>query len=79
MSTRPAHRRIGWEKCLNACIEAARCKTVELGKWDCCLFGADCVNATTGVDLAAKFRGTYSTPKQALQMFEDCGGMEELS
>jgi len=33
----------------------------EWGKWDCCLFAADCVKALTGEDYAAVFRNRYSS------------------
>lgn len=35
------------------------------GTWDCGLLAADCVRAMTGVDLAAEFRGRYTTARGA--------------
>lgn len=37
----------------------------EWGTWDCGLMAADCVQAMTGVDIAAEFRGRYKTAKGA--------------
>lgn len=38
------------------------------GKNDCCLFAADAVQAITGVDIAADFRGKYSNHVDALTL-----------
>lgn len=38
------------------------------GSHDCCLFVAGAVEAMTGTDIAAAYRGKYSTRKQALQV-----------
>jgi hypothetical protein len=51
----------GWEHKLAECIKDAYDKTFEWGTFDCCMFSADTVFALTGVDLAADYRGSYST------------------
>lgn len=55
-----------WATALNNAIDAERAKDFEWGLSDCSLFVADCVNAMTGVDWAADFRGHYSTAKGSL-------------
>jgi hypothetical protein len=31
------------------------------GRWDCCLFVCDAIRVMTGIDLAADYRGAYSS------------------
>lgn len=45
------------------------------GHNDCALFAAACVEAQTGVDLAAQWVGQWSTEKEALRLIEQLGGM----
>ncbi len=54
-------RRDGWEAALRAQVDLARERLFEWGVNDCGLFAADCVLAVTGTDLAAAFRGKYTT------------------
>jgi hypothetical protein len=54
-----------WEAALRARVEAARARPFAWGANDCALFAADCVEAMTGVDLAAAFRGKYASPSGA--------------
>jgi hypothetical protein len=35
------------------------------GSFDCCLFVCDAIQAMTGTDIAARFRGAYSSLKEA--------------
>lgn len=48
-------------KALRAFIDTRRKTPFSWGKHDCCLFACDALKAIHGVDLAAGFRGTYST------------------
>ena len=44
------------------------------GQWDCCLWVASAIEAMTGVDIAAKWRGTYSTSMGAEKAcLTECG------
>ena len=53
----------------------ARAKTpFAWGTNDCCLFPADAIQAFTGVDLAADFRGKYSTEAEALALIKTVTG-----
>lgn len=44
------------------------------GQHDCCLFACDAVQAMTGVDLAADFRGKYSDAISALRAVKEFAG-----
>ena len=50
----------------------------EWGRNDCALFAADCIEAMTGLDPAAEYRGTYDDERGALRIVVD-GSMEELA
>lgn len=54
-------RRDDWASRLIAVIDAADRTPFAWGKQDCALFAADCVQAMTGEDFAAPFRGRYDT------------------
>lgn len=41
---------------------------------DCCLFAADAIQAITGVDIAADFRGKYNDEKSALAAIRSATG-----
>ena len=49
------------------------------GAHDCCLWAADCVVAVTGIDPAAKLRGTYSGAISAAHVLEEHGGVEAIA
>ncbi len=49
----------GWFEKLEKTIRAAAHKHFQYGDHDCCLFAADCIEAMTGVDVAADFRDAY--------------------
>ena len=63
----------GWEKRLMAEVRAAEKKQFQWGVFDCALFAADCVMAITGDDLAAEFRGQYTTAKGSLKALKMYG------
>jgi hypothetical protein len=46
---------------------------------DCALFAADCVEAVTGRDPAADFRGAYLSALGALRIIRAHGGLAELA
>lgn len=50
-----------WEARLIAVLEAAQSRPFRLGTWDCALFAAAAVEAQTGFDGGAPFRGRYTT------------------
>lgn len=56
----------GWERRLDAVIEAARAQPYQLGQHDCFTVACAAVQALTlGGDLFARWRGTYSTKDEA--------------
>lgn len=57
-----------WPLRLEKFLAEAEQKTFEWGSFDCCLFSCDAVLATTGVDLAAGFRGQYSSELGAAKL-----------
>jgi hypothetical protein len=58
-------RQEGWESLLYHHILEARGKEFEWGTHDCVLWCADWIQKVTGEDLAANWRGTYSTQEEA--------------
>jgi hypothetical protein len=63
LTPRPA----GWADRLAALIRERRRAPFVWGQHDCCLWAADAVLAIRGFDLAADYRGTYSTAAGALR------------
>lgn len=51
-----------WEPRIIALLEEASDRPFRLGEWDCALFAAAAVEALTGFDGGAAFRGRYRTP-----------------
>lgn len=67
-----------WRVRFEALVSARIATPFSWGTHDCCLWAADCVQAVTGTDPAAKWRGTYSTAIGAARLVEDLGGMEAI-
>lgn len=67
-----------WPERLSEIIDAARYKPFVWGEHDCCLFAMDCVQAMTGVDLAAPYRG-YKGKKQGLMVLKENGGLRGIA
>ena len=63
-----------WPSRLLAQVEAARQLPFEWGVADCCLTACDMVQAITGVDPAAHFRGRYSTKAGAYRSLKAYAG-----
>ncbi|MDN5786402.1 hypothetical protein [Pseudorhodobacter sp.] len=57
----PLIRLPDWRPRLIAWISKIHNRPILPGQHDCCLFGAGAIEAQTGVDLAAGWRGRYST------------------
>lgn len=57
---------------------SVRHKRFEYGVFDCCLFGADWIQAVSGYDPAEDLRGTYSTKGGAAKIILRAGGMKAL-
>jgi hypothetical protein len=61
-------RRDDWPQRLAAAFAAARGRVFAEGEHDCCLHAADCIEAVTGVDLAARWRGAYATQADGMAL-----------
>lgn len=59
--TAPLLRLPDWRMRLIAWIGSVNNRPIKPGHHDCCLFGAGAIAAQTGVDLAAGWRGRYTT------------------
>lgn len=68
-----------WPKLLNDAIACAAMTQPAWGSKDCCLMAADLVQAITGKDPAAVFRGTYSSRLGAARIIAKFGGVEALA
>ena len=66
-------RRDDWASRLISVIDAADNKPFAWGKQDCALFAADCVQAMTGEDFAAPFRGRYDTALGSMRALKMMG------
>lgn len=54
-------------------MQRARQQVLVPGENDCAIFQAECLRHLVGVDLAADFRGNYSTYRQGLTMLRSAG------
>lgn len=57
-----------WHGRLDRFLIANRMTPFEWGAWDCSLWVASAIEAMTGVDIAADFRGKYSTAAGAIKI-----------
>jgi hypothetical protein len=62
-----------WPRLMNQAIESVLDKPFEWGKHDCCLFAAGVVEAMTGEDPMAEFRGKYHDQESALKALKKIG------
>lgn len=62
-----------WESRLAVYMRACRAREFEWGALDCALFIAGAVEAMTGVDPAAAYRGRYTTREGAAQALRNIG------
>ena len=67
-----------WRAALDALVAECMRKPFEWGVHDCCMWAADCVLATSGIDHAADVRGTYSDAAGALRVLAQLGGIEAV-
>jgi hypothetical protein len=69
-----------WQTLLHEFLETRARQPFAWGANDCALFAADAVQAMTGKDLGAAFRGKYSTQAEAeAQMTATCGSADALA
>lgn len=63
----------GWEVRLAAFLETRRERKFKRGAHDCVIFACDAIKEVSGVDLAADYRGKYTTKKKALEIIKSMG------
>lgn len=68
-----------WQTRLAALCEARQATPFAWGVHDCCLWAADAVQAVTGRDLAAPWRGTYADEKAAARLLHRLGGVGAIA
>jgi hypothetical protein len=68
-----------WPRVLHEFVISRARTPFEWGKQDCCMFVADCVQALTGVDPAAAYRGTYTNEQEACAILDRLGGVEAIA
>jgi hypothetical protein len=62
-----------WAADLTAYLASVAARPLTYGSHDCALFAAGAVQAMTGVDLAADWRGAYDSPRKAARLLKDAG------
>ena len=72
------HARPGFAA-FEALVQARMTQPFAWGTQDCCLWAADAVQALTGLDHAAEFRGTYQTAVGAAKALAAAGGLAALA
>jgi hypothetical protein len=73
-----ARRRHDWPERLSALVAGAAKKPFAWGSWDCCLFACADIEALTGQDPAAAYRGTYTDAAGGMALLQSLGGVEGL-
>lgn len=68
----------GWPARLQDFVQAERGRAFRWGSADCCLLAADAVQALTGRDPAAPWRGSYTDEAGARALLEEHGGLRGL-
>lgn len=66
-------RKEHWHLALSNYFDDVAYNRFEYGKFDCCLFVAGAVQAMTGVDLAADYRGNYTDADSATKALQTIG------
>jgi hypothetical protein len=63
---------------LQSYLDLHRDEKFKYGTRDCCLFTAGCIEAMTGIDIAAWFRGRYGTRKQSFALVKERTGKASI-
>ncbi|MBL9046805.1 MAG: hypothetical protein JNK34_05755 [Tabrizicola sp.] len=74
-----AARSADWRTSLLAFVAEARHRTLVYGEYDCALFAAEAVRVMTGLDLAAPFRGRYTTLEGGLRVLRRHGFADHVA
>ncbi|SPR97344.1 DUF6950 family protein [Cupriavidus taiwanensis] len=68
-----------WPTRLAEFIEARHERAFSWGDSDCCLFVCDAIEAMTGTDPGARWRGLYASEKGARRVLRDNGGVAGIA
>lgn len=60
-----------WQSRLDVFLVENAARKFRYGSFDCCLFVCDAIEAMTGIDPAASFRGLYSSRKEAMAILKE--------
>ena len=71
-------RRTDWQCRLDSFLRQNQHRQFAYGRWDGCLFVADAIFEMIGVDVAASFRGKYSSARGALQAIREGTGTSSV-
>lgn len=66
-------RQPDWETSLTAYVASVRNRPFEWGAHDCILFSASAIEAQTGIDIAAEYRGRYHNRGTANKILKSKG------
>lgn len=66
-------RHSDWKDRLQTHLHGLRLTPFRIGRHDCALFAAGCVEAMTGTDFAAPYRGRYATLRGGLRVLRRDG------
>ncbi|MCI5097532.1 MAG: hypothetical protein MRY77_14550 [Rhodobacteraceae bacterium] len=75
----PLTRLPDWQPRLRRFLAQSDGRPLIAGKHDCCLFGAGAIEAETGVDLAAPWRGRYSTFRGGYRILRKAGYSDHVA
>lgn len=75
----PLTRLPDWQPRLHAWLRAINGRPIEPGRHDCCLFGAGAIEAQTGVDIAAPWRGRYTTMAGGRRVLRKSGHADHIA
>jgi hypothetical protein len=78
MPTPSFQKRATWDADLRAYIDVVRGTPFEFGVFDCSTFAAGAVEAMTGVDPAAGFRGQYGGAESGLALVHAAGYLDHV-
>jgi len=65
-----------WPSRFAELVDSSRARPFEWGAHDCCLWAASAVDAITGRDPGAQWRGAYTDARGALDLLEGIGDLE---
>jgi hypothetical protein len=68
-----------WPRRLDELIARNLTRPCVYGTHDCCLWAAADVEALTGRDPGAEYRGTYASPLAAARLLKSLGGLDALA